>query len=405
LTDEQIKDWKETLKDINPQNDTSIDEKYRLLQEATPETALKILASFNPKNALEIDIAMEYLLKADTENEKLKKLKEILTRGIKYPLIPLRDYIFPVVDKIKPRDYPETEFVILGVSNKIGVFVNEKKKGEEINQSYYRVKKNQFCYNPYRINVGSIGLNPFDYKNQIISGTYNVFAVDEKEIEPRFLFALFKTKRFLDYVNELATGGVRINFKLDYLKSWKIPLPPLEIQKQIVEKIEKQKAIIEGAEKILYGYEVDFNLFRDFPTKYISEIGDLNPQIDKIDLRKKDLVSFIPMSDVDELLGKVRRIKTKYFFEVKGRYTTFKNSDILWAKITPCMENGKCFVAENLVNGTGFGSTEFHVIRVDKNKALPRFIFYVLRTKHIRDLAKEKMTGTSGHKRVPESFL
>jgi len=251
LTDEQIKDWKETLKDIKPQNDSTIDEHYQLLKEVKPETALRILASFNPKNALEMDIAREYLLKLGTKNEKIKRLKEILKRGMKYPLISLRDYIVPVEDKIKPLNYPDIEFVVLGVSNKTGVFINEKKKGKEINQSYYRVKKNQFCYNPYRINVGSIGLNLFDYENQIISGAYNVFGVDETKIEPKFLFALFKTKRFLDYVNELATGGVRMDFKLNYLRNWKISLPSLEIQKQIVERIEKQKAIIEGAEKIL----------------------------------------------------------------------------------------------------------------------------------------------------------
>jgi restriction endonuclease S subunit len=190
------------------------------------------------------------------ENEKIKKLQEILRKGQRYPSVPLDDFIIPIEDKIKPSQYPDDEFIVLGVANDKGIFINEKKKGEEINQNYYKVKKGYFCYNPYRVNVGSIGLNEYDFENQIISGAYNVFKVDESSIEPKYLFALFKSKKFLDCVNELATGGVRMDFKIDYLKKWKIPLPPLEIQKEIVEKIEKQKAIIEGVKKIVDSWEI-----------------------------------------------------------------------------------------------------------------------------------------------------
>jgi type I restriction enzyme S subunit len=69
------------------------------------------------------------------------------------------------------------------------------------------------------------------------------------------------------------------------------------------------------------------------------------------------------------------------------------------------MENGKITVAENLKNGIGFGTTELHVIRAKKGRVLPRYIFYLLRTKYFRNLAKQSMTGASGHKRVPESFI
>lgn len=308
-------------------------------------------------------------------------------------------------EKIKPEKHPNTEFVVLGVSNQSGIFINEKLKGKEIKQVYYRVCKKQFCYNPYRINVGSIGLNEFDYENQIISGAYNVFGVNEKEITPKYLEALFKTSHFNDYVNLKACGGVRMDFRIEYMQDLQIPLPPLEIQREIVAKIEKQKAIIEAAKKIEENWEASFDIFKDFQTMHISDFAELNPVRDYLGLDDDTLVSFIPMDAIDETSGIIKKFIMKPLKDVKKGYTFFAENDVLFAKITPCMENGKIVVAKNLYNGIGFGTTELHVFRAKPDKVLPRYIFYLVRTKHFRDRARESMTGASGHKRVPEKFL
>ena len=87
----------------------------------------------------------------------------------------------------------------------------------------------------------------------------------------------------------------------------------------------------------------------------------------------------------------------------KGSYTYFAENDILIAKITPCMENGKCAIATGLTNGIGFGSSEFHVFRCNKlinNK----YLFAFLNRDEIRNNAAKVMTGASGHRRVPISF-
>lgn len=267
LSAEQMKNWQETLKDVEIKNDSKIDKRYQELvktqsiasQQADPKTALQILASFDAQNALQMDIAREYLSKLDKEvlekEEKLKKIEEILRKGFQYPIVSLKNLIIVNEEKIKPASFPETEFTILGVSNQTGVFVNEKQLGDNIKQSFFRVYKNQFCYNPYRINVGSIGFCEFEIENQIISGAYNIFGCKEDELNPKYLDALFKTKKFLDFVNEKANGGVRMDFKIESMQEWQIPLPPLEFQNEIVEKIEKQKQIIDGAEKILNTWE------------------------------------------------------------------------------------------------------------------------------------------------------
>lgn len=210
-----------------------------------------------------MDIAREYLSKVAKkdlkQNEKLQKLEEILRKGFQYPIVPLKDLLIVNDEKIKPLEFPDIEFTVLGVSNQTGVFINEKLKGENIKQGYYKVYKNQFCYNPYRINVGSIGFCEYDIENQIISGAYNIFGCNESELNPKYLNALFKTKKFLDFVNEKANGGVRMDFKIESMQEWEIPLPPLEVQNKIVGKIEKQKQIIEGAERIEDGWKPEYS--------------------------------------------------------------------------------------------------------------------------------------------------
>mgnify|MGYP001580846743 CR=1 FL=1 len=262
LSDEQIKDWQETLKGIEAKNGSTIEKKYQELKTADPKATLQILPSFDPKNALQVDITREYLSKLGSDvlgkNEKLKKLDGILRKGFQYHIVALKELITINDEKIRPSEFAETEFTVLGVSNQTGVFINEKLRGEDIKQAYFKVHKNQFCYNPYRINVGSIGFCEFNVGNQIISGAYNVFGCKESELNPKYLDALFKTKRFLDYVNEKANGGVRMDFKIECMQDWQIPLPPLEVQNEIVEKIEKQKQIIEGAERIEGCLQFDF---------------------------------------------------------------------------------------------------------------------------------------------------
>jgi type I restriction enzyme S subunit len=76
--------------------------------------------------------------------------------------------------------------------------------------------------------------------------------------------------------------------------------------------------------------------------------------------------SFLPMKFVEELSGRTHLTETRKYGNVKKGYTSFVNGDILFAKVTPCMENGKIAAVDNLKNSVGFGSSEFHVIRPQK---------------------------------------
>jgi type I restriction enzyme S subunit len=138
----------------------------------------------------------------------------------------------------------------------------------------------------------------------------------------------------------------------------------------------------------------------------LGEACTINPKKSEVRhlLNQNIKVSFIPMDHVDDIEGKIIKKEIKPITSVYKGYTYFKEGDILFAKITPCMENGKSAVARNLTNGIGFGSTEFHVLR-PKEGVLSEFVFYFIRRKRFRNLAKLHFTGTVGHKRVPKEFL
>ena len=137
----------------------------------------------------------------------------------------------------------------------------------------------------------------------------------------------------------------------------------------------------------------------------LGEVCEINPsRKDKTDFSDEMAVTFAPMSSVDDVTGTLVAPIEKKFGEVKKGYTWFVDGDVLWAKITPCMENGKAFIARDLMNGVGFGSTEFHVLR-PRQEIISEYIWYFVRQESFRQLAAQYFTGAVGQQRVPESFL
>lgn len=136
---------------------------------------------------------------------------------------------------------------------------------------------------------------------------------------------------------------------------------------------------------------------------YIGNHCILNPKKNEInDLANID-VSFVPMQNVSEK-GEIDSSNIKKLFDVKKGFTYFRENDVLFAKITPCMENGKGAVARGLKNDIGFGSTEFHVIRPNDNINSVWLYTYTTFDSFRKD-AEKKMTGSAGQKRVPISFF
>lgn len=131
-------------------------------------------------------------------------------------------------------------------------------------------------------------------------------------------------------------------------------------------------------------------------------IAETNPSVAGVP-QPGTLVSFIPMADVSDT-GEWRNRQTRDVSRVSTGFTVFQENDVLFAKITPCMENGKGCHARGLRNGIGFGSTEFIILRA-KGQNDTRFIFHWTRNRAMRKAAEMSMTGSAGQQRVQPSFF
>jgi len=134
----------------------------------------------------------------------------------------------------------------------------------------------------------------------------------------------------------------------------------------------------------------------------LQDIAEVNPRTDT-GLAAGDQVTFLPMAAIAEETGRVDTSNKRSFAEVAKGYTKFRTDDILFAKITPCMENGKIAVVPTLEGGFGAGSTEFHVIRSEVME--PRYLFHYLVQRDVRQNAQNHMSGSAGQLRVPTDYL
>ena len=200
----------------------------------------------------------------------------------KYPIEELGKHLIHQTGKISPSEYPDDDFAILGVSNKIGMFDARLEKGKSIKQKYHIVKENWLAYNPYRINVGSIGIKTPDLKGDYISPAYVVFSCKDT-ILPEYLWLMMKSDLFNSLIKDSTTGSVRQTLYYEKLAEIKAPVPPVSEQERILSKyhdlLDKADAEVGKGDK--YG----LTLLKDIQ----SEVSNLNED----DLKADDTASIL----------------------------------------------------------------------------------------------------------------
>ena len=230
-----------------------------------------------------------------------------------------------------------------------------------------------------------------------------------KDLDPRFafyaLYYFYQTNRTAIRSMGSKTTGIQ---NLNMSKYLEIGIPNASD--------EDQKAFVTIAE------QADKSKFGDFKSQFIEMFGNplslnqknelkrlgecciLNPRRPNIALCDTDKVSFIPMPAVSED-GYLVDMTDEEYGKVKKGFTYFENNDVLFAKITPCMENGKGAIVHGLTNGIGMGSTEFHVLRPINGISSPYWLLALTRMPIFRERAAKNMSGTGGQKRVSASYL
>ena len=142
-----------------------------------------------------------------------------------------------------------------------------------------------------------------------------------------------------------------------------------------------------------------------FPLVAIGEVCLINPRKSELTgLDPGTIVSFVPMADLNEHRITFQPLQKKVLSDVSASYTYFRDNDVLLARVTPCFENGKAGIARSLMNGIGFGSSEFHVLRSSES-VLPEWLYFCVTHSQFREHGIARMTGTGGLQRVPRDFV
>jgi len=220
-------------------------------------------------------------------------------------------------------------------------------------------------------------------------------------------------------IASLGSGSTFGAITRDDLVNLEIPLPPLGEQmhiaaknQELMQEVERARTAckkqLEAAKALpaVYLREVfESDESKKWERKKLGEICQINPSRPKNFHRSLDtLTSFVPMAAVDGKKGAISKSEVVPYSKVAKGYTYFEENDVLFAKITPCMQNGKHVIAKSLIDGIGFGTTEFHVLR-PSNEILSEWVWYFIRQPYFLEEAAVYFTGAVGQQRVPDSFL
>lgn len=136
----------------------------------------------------------------------------------------------------------------------------------------------------------------------------------------------------------------------------------------------------------------------------LEDVTRVNPRRPRLNIRDDTPITFIPMAAVAENCQGILSPKQREYREIAHGYTYFEENDVLFAKITPCLQNGKHILANGLTGGFGFGTTEFHVIRAG-SRIEPRHLYRVLTQQPNIEKCMRSFIGTAGQQRVQPETL
>ena len=237
---------------------------------------------------------------------------------------------------------------------------------------------------------------------------------NREKVNSKYLYYL------LTYIDLLKRGAAQPFISKGDIEKCEIPyLPPLAEQQRIVAKLDAVFAKIDEAINKAEAKETEIQKLKtsllssslngdDLMWKKIkiSDVCQIQPKKAQVKLKLKDSdeVSFMPMKDLGIQSIYPKSTQIKKLEKVYNSYTYFEDNDILLAKITPCFENGKLGIASNLINGVGFGSSEYIVLRCSE-EVIPQYIYFCLNQPSFRIIGENQMSGAVGHKRVPIEYV
>lgn len=387
LSDDQIKKWKDAFGGIKIKNGSNIDTRYQELLKVDSKTALQILASFNTESALEMDIAREYLSKLEKKDKSMRELEEILKEAQKYPLESLSILLKEKSEKVKKENDKEYKQVTIKLYGK-GVLLRQKITGDEIKtDGQYVVSAGDYIMSKIDARNGAFGIVPENLDGAIVTSSFPYFEINTDLIDPKYLNAIITQPKFYNQINDMVSGATgRRSVEIEDFLELKIPLPPIESQREIVQKIEKQKTLVGGAESILSSWAIDFpenNFNKELLEKITDKItkGTTPPTEGNkyLDSGVTYIRSENVLSNEIDLTDGVFISKALNDNELK-RSKILKN-DVLLNIVGASIGRSAVYNFENEANC----NQAVCIIRPNVNKLLPKYLSYYLNSNEIQN--------------------
>jgi hypothetical protein len=174
-----------------------LDKLYEELQASEPAKAQGIICSLDPKNALEMDIAREYLIKHHDGNDTLKRLEKILKKGFAYPRVKLEKLLTPKYDRIKKEDYQGDLEIVEKITFENGAI--HFRETCETGMDLYRASKGELVTSKINVHQGAVALAPMDL---VCSTHYQIYEINASEVNPSFLVEMLRAKQFLNLLSK-----------------------------------------------------------------------------------------------------------------------------------------------------------------------------------------------------------
>lgn len=288
--------------------------------------------------------------------------------------------------------------------------------------------------------------------NAVFAGYCIRFRFDSNKILPKFVYWYTKTEAYANWVSGIQRPFGQPNINKEEYKLYEMIQPDKTIQKELVEmmddaahgrshKLQEAKIVVEYAGKSVFAalgitfenyapsifsclslkdiretgvycnpysayLHYIFAMFRNNPfyVGHLEDYVDINPSIQRSDFTDSSLVSFVSMQAVAERVNHAEYEICEYA-KVKTGFMPFQRGDLLWAKITPFMQNGKSFLAAEMPTEFGFCSTDFYVLRSKSKKVYMPYLWILFSEEHILEAAQAMLSSSAGKQRVTDSFL
>ena len=155
-----------------------------------------------------------------------------------------------------------------------------------------------------------------------------------------------------------------------------------------------------GSEVTCIDDEIPFEIPSNWQWVRLGKVTIVNP---RNTISDEMSVGFIPMTNISPGYGNSIECEQRYWKDVKSGFTHIAEGDVAFAKITPCFQNRKSFIAANLPNGFAAGTTELNVLRPYDNTIDTRYLLWFLKSEYF--ISEAKFKGTAGQQRVVTDYV